>query len=308
MACVRALEPLDPWGYGVATVEEGVELRAQGVSRPILVFTPLSPALVLPHVAHDLRPVIGDVGALHAWLAAGSRPFHLEVDTGMSRSGFRWDSDLSWKELLSGQPGFEGAFTHFHSAETDPASVEQQWHRFQTVLQALPVRPPLTHAANSAAALHGPIYAGSLVRPGIFLYGGEAGGHTPRPVVSLRCRVVAFRQVRPGDTVSYGATWTAPRDTRVATLAIGYADGVPRTLGNQGLVEVNGRLAPILGRVTMDFIMTEVDGSCQFGDVATVFGGLVSLDEQARRAGTIAYELLTAMGPRIPRRYDADSA
>jgi alanine racemase len=210
--------------------------------------------------------------------------------------------------LLSSQPGFEGAFTHFHSAETDPASVEQQWHRFQTVLDSLPVRPALTHAANSAAALQGRAYAASLVRPGIFLYGGEAGGHTPKPVVRLCCRVVALREVRAGDTVGYGATWTAPRDTRVATLAIGYADGVLRALGHQGLIEVDGRLAPIIGRVSMDFIMTEVGGSCQLGDVATVFGGLVSLDEQARRAGTIGYELLTAMGPRIARRYDADSA
>jgi alanine racemase len=308
LACVRALDPLEPWGYGVATVEEGVELRAQGVNRPILVFTPLLPALVPSHVAHDLRPVIGDADALRAWLAAGPKPFHVEVDTGMSRSGFRWDADLSWRELLPDQPGFEGAFTHFHSADTDPASVERQWQRFQAVLQALPVRPALTHAANSAAALHSRAYACSLVRPGIFLYGGEAGGHKPRPVVNLRCRVVGLREVRSGDTVSYGATWTAPRDTRVATLAIGYADGVLCSLGNQGLVEINGRVAPLIGRVTMDSSMIEVDGPCELGDVATVFGGMVSVDEQARRAGTIAYELLTAMGPRVPRRYDADSA
>lgn len=303
VACVGALESVDPWGYGVATVEEGATLRAAGITRPVLVFTPLTPGLVTQHVAHDLRPVIGDVSGLRAWLAAGSRPFHVEVDTGMSRTGFRWNADPSWRELLSAAQGFEGIFTHFHSPETDPASVEQQWERFQVTLRSLPARPALVHAANSTAALASRAYAGDLVRPGIFLYGGEAGGRVPMPVVRLRARVVAMRTVRAGETVSYGGEWTAARDTHVATLGIGYADGVLRSLGNRGRVELQGRLVPIIGRVTMDFVMVAVDEPCEVGRVATLFGGLVSLDEQAGNAGTIAYELLTALGPRVARRY-----
>lgn len=300
---VRALEPLDPWGFGVATVDEGAELRAAGISRPIVVFSPLTPALIPAYLAHALRPAIGDVASLRAWLAQGARPFHLDIDTGMSRTGFRWSGDASWRDLLAAAPGFEGCFTHFASADSDPASVHHQWRRFQQVLEALPVRPPLVHAANSAAALQGKHYAADLVRPGIFLYGGGAAGPDPEVVVRLRARVVAQRIVRAGESVSYGGTWTAQRDTRVATLAIGYADGLHRALSNTGAVELHGRIAPVVGRVTMDCVMVAPDVAVELGDVATVFGGLVSLDDQARRAGTISYELLTSLGPRVPRCY-----
>lgn len=300
---VRALEALDPWGFGVATVDEGAELRAAGITRPLVVFTPLQPALIPHYHRHDLRPAIGDTHALRAWLGQGDRPFHLELDTGMARAGFRFDEGGGWQSLLADSRGWEGVFTHFHSADSDPRSVDRQWLRFQEMLRTLPRRPALVHAANSAAALRGPACAADLVRPGIFLYGGDVPGTAARPVVRLRARVVALRTVRAGESVSYGATWIAPKDTRVATLAVGYADGVPRALSNGGAVELQGRVVPIVGRVTMDLLMVAVDAACALGDVATIFGGLVSLDEQARRAGTISYELLTAMGPRIARRY-----
>jgi len=300
---VTALETLDPWGYGVATTEEGAELRLAGITRPVVVFSPLQPADVSRYLAHGLRPTIGDAAALTAWLAQGTAPFHLEADTGMARSGFRWTAEGGWREQLRDASGFEGFFTHFHSAEDDAASVHRQWHRFQQLLESLPRRPLLVHAANSAAALQGSRYAADLVRPGIFLFGGDVGGATPEPVVRLRARVVAERIVRSGDSVSYGASWTAQRDTRVATLAIGYADGMVRSLSNQGVVELHGHLAPVVGRVTMDFTMVATEVAASPGDVATVYGGLVSLDEQARRAGTISYELLTSLGPRVPRRY-----
>jgi len=302
VACARALEAVDPWGFGVGTVEEGAELRAAGVTRPILVFTPLAPVHVARHLTYDLRPVIADADALAAWLAAGSHPFHIELDTGMARSGFR-RLDSSVRELLRGAPGWEGAFTHFHSPNSDPAATARQWEALHAQLDLMAARPPLIHAANSAVALGRPQYAGTLVRPGIFLYGGDAGGYSPEPVVRLSARVVALRDIKAGETVSYGATWTAAGTTRVATIAIGYADGIHRSLSNQGIVELGGRIVPLIGRVTMDFVMAAVDPSCALGDVAVLFGGLVSLDEQARRAGTISYELLTAMGPRVVRRY-----
>ncbi len=299
----RALEVLDPWGFGVATLEEGAELRAAGITRPLVVFSPLLPSLIHHYIRYDLRPAIGDMHALTAWLGQGDRAFHLELDTGMARSGIRSDEVSAWRAPLEESRGWEGAFTHFHSAESDPASVDRQWLRFQEMLRSLSRRPALVHAANSAAALRGPAFAADMVRPGIFLYGGDVPGATAHPVVRLQCRVVALRTVREGETVSYGATWAAPKDTIVATLAIGYADGVHRSLSNAGAVEINGRVSPIVGRVTMDFIMVSVDERCAIGDVATIIGGLVSLDDQARRAGTISYELLTAMGPRIARRY-----
>ena len=303
LPCARALEALDPWGFGVTTVDEGAELRAGGIFRPILVFTPLLPALIPRYRAHELRPVIGDLDGLTAWLAHGNAPFHVELDTGMARCGLRWNADPSWRDVLRGASGWEGIFTHFHSADSDPASVHRQWRRFQQVLESLPTRPPLVHAANSAAALQGRHYAADLVRPGIFLYGGAASGTAAEPVARLQTRVVAVRSVRAGDSVSYGATWTAPADTRIATLAVGYADGVPRSLSNQGAVELGGRITPIVGRVTMDFLMVPADDATAIGDVATIYGGLVSLDDQAKRAGTVPYELLTAIGPRVARQY-----
>jgi alanine racemase len=299
----RALEALDPWGFGVATVEEGSSLRAAGICRPILVFAPLQPSLISRYLAQDLRPTISDLKSLEAWSAEEGNPFHVEVDTGMSRTGFRWDDQSGWQDRLRGARGLEGVFTHFYAAENDSRSVDTQWKRLQQVVALVAGKGIMVHAANSAAALRGRTYAGDLVRPGIFLYGGAVGDQIPEPVVKLRAKVVATRRVKPGDTVSYGATWTAPGDSLIATLGIGYADGVPRSLSNSGMVELRGKVAPIVGRVTMDFTMVACDGPCEVGDIATVYGGLVSLDQQAERAGTISYELLTSIGARLPRCY-----
>ncbi len=317
IAVARALEPLEPWGYGVAAVEEGAALRQAGITRPILVVSPLFAGAIDAHLAHDLRPAIGDPVALDAWCRRTARPFHLEIDTGMGRAGIRWSDAHAISAavaLLRAAPGWEGVFTHFHSADTDPGSAATQWARFQGVLAALPRRPPLAHAANSAGALCGRRYAGDLIRPGIFLYGGAAGGTLPAPVAALRARVLAVRRLEAGDSVSYGATWRAPRPTTIATLALGYADGFPRAtcqgapLRPPRPIELNGALAPVVGRVTMDMTMLDAgDGRVSPGDVATVYGGRVSLDQQAAAAGTIAYEMLTALGARVSRRYGRES-
>jgi alanine racemase len=318
VAVARALESLDPWGYGVASIEEGAALRAAGIVRPVLVVSPLLPDAIDAHLAHDLRPTIGDVPALAAWCGRGARPFHVEIDTGMSRAGFRWDDApalLAAAALLREAESWEGVFTHFHSADIDPGSAAVQWDRLQGVLATMPRRPPLVHAANSGGALRGRRFAGDLIRPGIFLYGGAAGGTAPMPVATLRARVLAVRAVGAGETVSYGATWRAPRATTVATLALGYADGFLRAAREEAarsfasvlpprVVELDGALMPVVGRVTMDMTMVDAgQGRPAPGDVATIYGGRVSLDQQAAAAGTIAYEMLTALSPRVPRRY-----
>ena len=304
---VGALESLEPWGYGVATLGEGAELRSAGISRPIVVFSPLVVGDIEALLRHDLRPAIGDLTALEAWTDTTDRPFHLEIDTGMARAGFQWHDSAAVATALrrvTEAPGWEGIFTHFHSADTDTAATSKQWERFRRILGELPRRPPLVHAANSAAALEGERFAGDMVRPGIFLYGGAVGRHEPVVVARLRAPVVALRTLRAGDTVSYGATWTARATTEIATLGIGYADGVHRVLGGRTEVEVGGARRPVVGRVTMDLTMVAVpQGTVAPGDVATIYGGLVSLREQADRAGTISYELLTALGRRVPRYY-----
>ncbi len=304
----RALLVTNPWGFGVASLAEGIELRRGGIVQPIVVFEPLSAVLVPGLVAHRLRPTIGDPAALSAWLDSGDHPFHLEVDTGMHRAGVLWDDTAVWAAIrsrLERATRWEGVFTHFHSSDTDSQATEEQWRRFQDVVGGLPRRPPLVHAANSAAAMAGPRMAGDLVRPGIYLYGGGAGNQGPasQVVARLRTRVVATRMVPVGESVSYGATWRAPRDTLVATIAIGYADGLPRSLSNRGVVELGESRAPIIGRVTMDMTMVSPVAPCAVGDLATIWGGQISLGEQARLAGTNSYELLSSLSPRVERRY-----
>lgn len=303
----KALEALDPWGYGVASVEEGEELRSAGIARPVVVFSPLRPGWIPRYLSAQLRPTIGDHAALRDWISASEHPFHVELDTGLSRAGFRWSDSTAMTQLLgvlSSHPP-EGVFTHFHSSDDAPATVDQQWDRFMSVVQRMQHRPPLLHAANSGAALRDRKYSADLVRPGIFLYGGEAGGRSPSPVVQLKSVVIATRRIEAGEPVSYGATWTSPVPVTIATLAIGYADGLHRALASRGRIELNDRLLPIAGRITMDMTMLAVPDDLEVapGDVATVFGSRVSLDSQAGAAGTISYELLTSMGRRVERRY-----
>jgi alanine racemase len=306
---VGALEPLDPWGYGLATANEALALRAQGITRPLVVFTPLlpDPATIAACRGAKVRPVIGDLAALEGWLTAGGGPFHVELDTGLNRSGFSWrdrDALTTLASRIRTLDAFEGIFTHFHSPDADPASVRTQLERLHATLSYYELNPPLLHYSNSASAGIGLESHAELARPGIYLYGGEAGTLRPEPVAALRARVVAVRRVPKGDSVSYGGKPPLARDSRIATLAIGYADGVPRSLSGRGKVELAGVSMPIVGRVTMDMLMLDAgDHPVAPGDVATVFGGLVSLEEQAVLAGTVSYELLTRITPRIPRLY-----
>jgi alanine racemase len=300
----RALETLDPWGYGVATVAEGALLRAAGITRPILVFTPASADQLAAYRHHDLRAVLDRPEVITAW----DWPFHLEIDTGMGRCGLRWDDEN--RLARCGSPHLEAVFTHFYAADLNMATVWTQWRRF-TRARRLISGTYLVHAANSAAAWRLTERL-DLVRPGIYLYGGRHAPDLPPPlpVATLRAPVVSLRYVRRGDGVSYGADWRAPADTWIATVAAGYADGIPRAVQGKAEVVLHGRRRPVVGRVTMDFVMVDIgaDGSdVTVGDIATVFGGespAASADEFGRWAGTNAYEILTRIGPRVERRYD----
>ncbi len=301
-----ALESVSPWGYGVAVLAEADQLRDAGISRPIVVFTPLRAVDRDDYATRRLRPVICNAEALKAWIPTGL-PFHLEIDTGMSRTGFRWDEVADIAPLLVGVPKgqWEGIFTHLHSPEEHPETIDLQRTRLEGVLEGLGERPELVHVANSIEILGGDLPSGeTLVRPGIYLYGGRAGTLCGEIVAKLCAPIVAERRLSAGDTVGYGAEWVAKRETWIGTVAVGYADGVPRSLGNRGRMEVGGRVVPIVGRVAMDFIMVDLgDRPDGIGTIATVWGGLVSLDEQAESAGTIGYELLTMIGGRVPRHY-----
>jgi alanine racemase len=304
----RALEALDPWGFGVATAAEGVELRQAGIRRPILVIAPTMEALEVV-AAHRLTPALGSTALIDRWLhLAPSLPFHVEVDTGMARAGFDWREFGSAAARFADEPAFEGAFTHFHSADEAPASVREQRERFASALAALPRRPAVVHAANSAGALLAPAAGEDLVRPGIFLYGGAAAGYQPEPVVAWRARVIETRWRDAGWTVSYGATWRPAGRTCLATVAAGYADGVRRSLSSRGAALLGGRRLPIAGRVTMDMTVLDAgDTEPPGGAVATLLGtdgeASLTLDEVAAAAGTISYEILTGLSGRVARVY-----
>ena len=314
VAVSGALEAVDPWGYGVATIEEGAELRAAEIARHILVLLPATPGRFAAYRELRLTPVFDEPAALRAWGGAGNGagdPFHIEIDTGMARGGVRWD-EVERIAPFTDTPGFEGAFTQLHSSECADGTTGQQLERFLAALARLPRRPRLRHVANSAAALRDPSCALDLVRPGVFLYGGSPGGGVQpgQPVASLRARVVSVRRVQPGDGVSYNARWIASRETTIATLGIGYADGVPATLGpdGHGQVLLRGARCPIVGTVTMDLTLVDAGAvPVEVGDVATLLGEAdgqrITLAELSTASGVQPRGLLTALGPRLPRVY-----
>jgi alanine racemase len=319
---VRALELLEPWGYGVATADEGAALRELGVRRPVVVFGPVAPQAVPIAAAAGLTLSISELPALERWAAAvqqhGPLDFHVEVDTGMGRAGFDWRETQEWapavKALCSDSLKWTGIFTHFHGADSaDPTATLAQWERFRDTLGQLPVSREdlVVHAANSAAALRHPELAADAVRPGIFLYGGHPAPGTemrvPEPVVSVRARLGLVRDVPPGSTVGYGATHVSRGWERWGTVTIGYGDGVPRRLGNRGSAIVRGVVVPFVGRTSMDMIVVDISGvpEAEAGDVVTLIGrdggNEITIDDVAALCDTISYEILTGLRPRLPR-------
>ena len=307
----RALESLAPWGYGLATVDEGEELRAAGIDRQLLICTPLLPDELPRARQARLTPALGDPAAIRAWQAVGGGPWHLAIDTGMNRAGVPWHAMDGVRELVTSAPP-EGAFTHFHSSERNDGSMEEQERRFREAVAKLPARPTLLHTENSGALQRRERSAWDLVRPGVALYGVSTGEHvrwTPRPVVHLRARIAELRTVPGGDTVSYGATYRAVGDRRIATLPLGYADGYRRALSNRGTALVRGRPVPVAGIVTMDMTMIDVTTvDCAVGDVVTLIGrdgdAELSLERVAWDAEMMSpYEVLTGLRARLTRRY-----
>jgi alanine racemase len=309
-AAVRALDVLEPWGYGVATVAEGEELRKLGVTRPVVVFTPLLEQELTRVRSARLTPTLGFPAEIEAWRGAGGGAWHLSIDTGMSRAGIPWRQVGEIRHLTELLPP-EGAFTHFHSAELDDGSLEAQERLFRDAVASLPSRPRLLHAANSAAIARQGRSDWDLVRPGIFLFGvgsGSSAAIQPEPVVNLRAPIVEIRNLQPGDTVSYDATLRVERAARIATLAVGYADGYPRSLSERGSALVGGTLAPVAGTVTMDMTMIDVTTvRCEVGDVATLIGRagdtVLTVQRVADDAGMSPYELITGLRSRVERTY-----
>jgi alanine racemase len=309
-AVVWALESQDPWGYGVASVKEGAELRSLGVTRRILVFTPLLVDDFDDCLVHDLTPTLGDAKRISEWNSSGGKAWHLGIDTGMNRAGMPWNRVGELRALLEAVSP-EGAFTHFHSAEANDGTRRLQEQRFGDAIATLPSRPKYLHAENSPAIERKSPSLWDLARPGVALYGvggGKGSEAAPECVASLHGRIVEIRDVEDGETVSYGGTWRANGWRRVATVSAGYADGIRRSVSNRGVALVNGVLAPIAGTVTMDMTMLDVTGiECGVGGIATFLGRQgekeLPIAEVARAGDLSPYEVLVGLRLRAERVY-----
>lgn len=306
----RALLPLKPWGFGVATLSEAEELRAAGIDSRLVVFSPLLAADFDDVRRLRVIPTLGDADAIKAWTSGGAGPWHLAIDTGMHRAGIEWWRVAEVADLVRRFPP-QGAFTHLHSADLGDGSMGEQQRRFVDAIGELPARPPVLHVENSPGIERQSPSPWDVVRPGVFLY-GVGGGATspisPKPVAHLRARVVEIHTVRAGEGVSYGAIWRPSTERRVATLSVGYGDGYRRAFSNRAYVLLNGHRAPVVGRVTMDMTMIDVtDVPCATGDVATLIGtsgdDQVDINQLSEDAALLAYEVLIGLKLRAPRLY-----
>ena len=299
----------------VATLDEARELSGLGHAERILVMGGLTPDQAPAAAASGFSISVSSPDFARALGEAEEVvPVHLKVDTGMGRFGAPLAEAADLARLIDRSSGLRlaGTWTHFASAGSDEEMTRLQFDRFEQALQELGVGPGLRHACNSAATLRFPEMALDAVRCGIALYGCEWPGSSP--ALALRSVVTHLKTVAKGDTVGYGATWRAPGLSSVATVAMGYADGIFRARSNRGHVLLRGRRAPLIGAVSMDAItidVTDIPGA-QVGDMVTIIGEdgdeRVTAEEVAEWSKTISYEVLTAIGPRVKRSYQGIAA
>jgi len=305
----------------VATAWEAAELRNAGFEEPILVMGAIS-AEELPAALESGADVVAWSEDFVELLGPGPARVHVKLDTGMGRLGTRdADEALRIAERVDAAPGLElaGAMTHFATADADLEFVAAQVERFDRFVNQLRVRWPelLVHAANSAATLAARNSHYDMVRCGIAIYGCDPMNHDPadwdlEPALELSSYVAAVKPAREGDSVGYGRRFVAGEDTKIATLPIGYGDGIRRALTNNCDVLVRGHRYPLVGTVSMDNITLEVGGETdvRVGDTATIIGAESSerqtAEELAARVGTINYEIVCGISGRVPREYHRD--
>jgi alanine racemase len=309
---------------GVATLHEGIQLRQSGSSLPIVVLSPLLASEIEEAVAHELDPTVHDLAFASALseaaqVAGRSLRCHVELDTGMGRTGVREEEAEAFLVRLTGLPGLRLAslFTHFPDADAeDLAYSRDQLQRFEALLGRLAergIRPPRVHAANSAAAVNLPGSRFDWVRVGLLAYGHRPPRCDARitlsPVMAFKSRLVQIRDLPAGASISYARSFVTQRPTRTGVVAVGYGHGYSWLLSNRGSMLVGGRRVPILGRVTMDLTMVDLSQlpEAQVGDEVVLFGNqggeTLSLDEVARGSETLSYEVMCTIGKRVTRIY-----
>jgi len=332
-----ALEKAGSDWFGVTCTDEGIAVRKAGVRKPVLILTSFVPGEESRLVKHDLTAVIHRCEQLAVLDRAAAHrgkkrvPFHLKIDTGMNRLGIATSDMECFARQLAKCKHLQltGIFSHFASSEvfTNTAVGQQtreQEERFYAALdrlRALGVDPGIVHLANSAAIVTRPETWADMVRPGAILYGyhpgydpaekrEEAEARLPvEPVMSLHSKIISLRSVPAGAGVGYNSTFLSKRASRIGVLAAGYGDGIHRSLGNRGNVLLRGKVAPIVGIISMDVTMIDVTDieDAAIGDVATIYGTdgdqRLQANLVARSVGTVTSDLLCAVSPRVPRLY-----
>lgn len=312
---------------GVAFVEEGIALRQAGVTVPILVLGGIYGPQVAQYLVNDLEITVSSLEKLRQVEAAarslGRRAtVHLKIDTGMERIGVHaWSAGPFIEAAVASRwIALAGIYSHLASSdEPDSPMTALQLARFDEAcshFERIGAPLPTRHIANSGGVLHFPETRLDMVRPGILLYGVLPGAASRpavavEPALSLVSRVVYFKVVEAGHTVSYGGTWAPQADTRVVTVPIGYGDGYPRALSSRGSVLLHGRDYPIVGRVCMDQFMVDVGGDSAWNEDEVVLVGRqgdaeLRVEQVAAAAGMIPYEVLVGLNDRIPREYRGD--
>ncbi|MBO5273974.1 MAG: alanine racemase [Clostridia bacterium] len=315
------------WGYGVATAGEAMQLRRGGIEEPILILGATFALSWETLIEHDVRLTVFDVDTAKEISAAAARVgkcalLHLKADTGMGRIGLRTteaeiDSSVDAACEIAALPDLkiEGLFTHFACAdEFDKNHTKGQMARFLAFKEKLDdrgVKPSRVHMCNSAAVIDFDIDFLDMVRFGISVYGLYPSDEVVKenvnliPAMSLYSHVAHVKHVNPGDSVSYGAMWHAEQECVIATIPVGYADGYPRLLSGKARVMVRGVSLPIVGRVCMDQFMVDATAlpDIKVGDEVTLMGEGITAEELAALAGTINYELVCGIAPRVPRVY-----
>jgi len=327
-AVARTLERAGVSGICVALLEEGIELREAGIRVPILITGGYYGRAYGELLRHELTPVVHDVSQIEGLADevrfSGAEPIkvHLKIDTGMSRLGISPREVPELAEAFRRSPAVKlaGLMTHFACADSwNSESMDRQLDLFDEATETLRqhgLEPSVRHAANSSALLKSPRALLDLVRPGIAIFGVEprpGACKELRPVMRVRTEIVALREIPAGTSAGYGATWTARRPSRIATIPMGYADGLSRARSNRGSLLVRGKRAPIVGAVSMDMTMldvTDVEG-VRLGDECCVLGSqrgplgedAITAEELAAELGTIPWEVLTDVARRVPRFY-----
>lgn len=320
----QLMDELGAATIGLAYLEEGIALRRAGVRAPILVLGGILGSQIPLFLDHDLTLTASSVdklAAIEACAAALGRRarVHLKIDTGMERIGVHWYSagPLLEASVRAEHVDVEGIFSHLANAdEPDPAATSLQLERFEEVLdfyrrRSLPC--PVRHLANSAAIARFDATHLDLVRPGILMYGVYPSQHVPHtvpvaPALTWKSRVVYFKVVAPGNPVSYGSTWAPDEQVRVVTVPVGYGDGYLRHMSGRAEVALHGRRYPVVGRVCMDQVVVNIGWDSAYNDDEVILLGgtgdaAISVEEVAGWAGTIPYEVLTAINTRVPRIY-----